>query len=96
MNEVNRPRKPLIVFYIVFLLLLFLFNSLIAPMIAEQEIKEVDYGTFMTMTEKKQIGKVQVETNKIMFTNKDGSLPDDETEATCALVPSLSTTMPSQ
>ena len=73
MNEVNRPRKPLIVFYIVFLLLLFLFNSLIAPMIAEQEIKEVDYGTFMTMTEKKQIGKVQVETNKIMFTNKDGS-----------------------
>ena len=42
-------------------------------MVAEQEIKEVDYGTFMTMTEKQQVGKVQIESNKILFTNKDGS-----------------------
>jgi cell division protease FtsH len=73
MNEVNRPRKPLLVFYIAVLLILFMWNSMIAPMVAEQEIKEVDYGTFMTMTEKQQVGKVQIESNKILFTNKDGS-----------------------
>ena len=73
MNEVNRPRKPLLIFYIAVLLILFLWNSMIFPMVAEQEIKEVDYGTFMTMTEKNQIGKVQIESNKILFTNKDGS-----------------------
>ena len=54
MNEVNRPRKPLLIFYIAVLLILFLWNSMIVPMVAEQEIKEVDYGTFMTMTEKNQ------------------------------------------
>ena len=73
MNEVNRPRKTLLIFYIAVLLILFLWNSMIVPMVAEQEIKEVDYGTFMTMTEKNQIGKVQIESNKILFTNKDGS-----------------------
>ncbi|MBR3376386.1 MAG: ATP-dependent zinc metalloprotease FtsH [Mogibacterium sp.] len=73
MNEVNRPRKPLFIFYIAVLLILFLWNSMIVPMVAEQEIKEVDYGTFMTMTEKNQIGKVQIGSNKILFTNKDGS-----------------------
>ena len=70
---VNRPRKPLLIFYIAVLLILFLWNSMIVPMVAEQEIKEVDYGTFMTMTEKNQIGKVQIGSNKILFTNKDGS-----------------------
>ena len=73
MNEVNRPRKPLLIFYIAVLLILFLWNSMIVPMVAEQEIKEVDYGTFMTMTEKNQIGKVQIGSNKILITNKDGS-----------------------
>ena len=73
MNEVNRPRKPLFIFYIAVLLILFLWNSMIVPMVAEQEIEEVDYGTFMTMTEKNQIGKVQIGSNKILFTNKDGS-----------------------
>ena len=73
MNEVKRPRKPLLIFYIAVLLILFLWNSMIVPMVAEQEIKEVDYGTFMTMTEKNQIGKVQIGSNKILFTNKDGS-----------------------
>ena len=63
----------LIRFYIAVLLILFLWNSMIFPMVAEQEIKEVDYGTFMTMTEKNQIGKVQIGSNKILFTNKDGS-----------------------
>ena len=46
---------------------------MIAPMLSEQQIKEVDYGTFMTMTEKGQIGSVQIEENKILFTNKDKS-----------------------
>jgi cell division protease FtsH len=73
MNEVKRPQRPLLIFYIALLILLFLYNSMLAPMLAEQEIKEVDYGTFMTMTEKNQIGKVQIESNKILFTNKDGS-----------------------
>ena len=62
MNEVKNPRKPLIVFYIIMLLVMFAFNSLIAPMLAEeQKIKEVDYGTFMTMTEEGNIGSVQIE-----------------------------------
>ncbi len=72
MNEVNRPRKPIFIFYAVLLVLLMVYNSLIAPTLTQQEIKEVDYGTFMTMTENKQIGSVQIESNKILFTSKDG------------------------
>ena len=73
MNEVKNPRKPLIVFYIIMLLVMFAFNSLLAPMLAEeQKIKEVDYGTFMTMTEEGNIGSVQIEENQILFTSKDG------------------------
>jgi len=73
MNEVKNPRKPLIVFYIIMLLVMFAFNSLIAPMLAEeQQIKEVDYGTFMTMTEEGNIGSVQIEENQILFSSKDG------------------------
>ena len=73
MNEVKNPRKPLIVFYIIMLLVMFAFNSLIAPMLAEEpKIKDVDYGTFMTMTEEGKIGSVQVEENQILFTSKDG------------------------
>ncbi|MBR3126611.1 MAG: ATP-dependent zinc metalloprotease FtsH [Mogibacterium sp.] len=73
MNEVKNPRKPLIVFYIIMLLVMFAFNSLIAPMLAEEpKIKDVDYGTFMTMTEEGSIGSVQIEENQILFTSKDG------------------------
>ena len=73
MNEVKNPRKPLIVFYIIMLLVMFAFNSLIAPMLAEeQKIREVDYGTFMTMTEEGNIGSVQIEENQILFSSKDG------------------------
>jgi len=73
MNEIKRPRRPILIFYITVLILLFVFNSLVAPMLAEQQVKEVDYGTFMTMTEQGQIGSVQIEENKILFTSKDGS-----------------------
>ncbi len=73
MNEVKNPRKPLIVFYVIMLLLMFAFNSLIAPMLSEEpRIKDVDYGTFMTMTEEGRIGSVQIEENQILFTSKDG------------------------
>lgn len=73
MNEIKRPRRPILIFYIVFLLLLFMFNAMLLPKMAEQQVKEVDYGTFMTMTENGQIGSVQIEDNKILFSNKDGS-----------------------
>ena len=73
MNEVKKPRRSILYFYLILMMILLVVNTMIAPMLAEQEIKEVDYGTFMTMTENKQIGSVQVETNKIIFTNKDGS-----------------------
>ena len=74
MNEVKNPRKPLIYFYIMMFIIMFAFNALVAPMLSEQQkIKEVDYGTFMTMTEKGEIGSVQIEENQILFTSKDGS-----------------------
>ena len=74
MNEVKNPRKPLIYFYIMILVIMFAFNALVAPMLSEQQqIKEVDYGTFMTMTEKGEIGSVQIDENQILFTSKDGS-----------------------
>ena len=73
MNEIKRPRRPILIFYIVFLLLLFVFNGMLLPKMAEQQVKEVDYGTFMTMTENGQIGSVQIEDNKILFSSKDGS-----------------------
>ena len=72
MKEVKSPKKPLIYYYCIVLLVLMVFNSFIVPLIARQQIKEVDYGTFMTMTEKGEIGKVEIESNQILFTYKDG------------------------
>ena len=69
MNEVKRPRRPLIVFYIIMLLLMMVYNAMIVPKLAEQQIETVDYGTFMTMTENGQIKSVQIEENKIVFTS---------------------------
>ena len=74
MNEVKQPRRPILIFYIVMLVLMLLFNMFVIPAMAKQQIKEVDYGTFMTMTENGEIGKVEVRSNMILFTNKDGSL----------------------
>lgn len=73
MKEVKQPKLPLAYFYLIVLLLLFLFNALIAPRIAQKAITEVDYGTFMSMTENQEIGKVQIQSNQIIFTNKDES-----------------------
>ena len=72
MKEVKSPKKPLIYYYCIVLLVLMVFNSFIVPLIARQQIKEVDYGTFMSMTEKGEIGKVEIESNQILFTDKDG------------------------
>ena len=72
MKEVKSPKKPLIYYYCIVLFVLMVFNSFIVPLIARQQIKEVDYGTFMSMTEKGEIGKVEIETNQILFTDKDG------------------------
>ena len=87
MNEVKTPKKPLLYYYSIVLLLLILFNFLAMPRLAERQVKEVDYGTFMTMAENKEIGQVEVQEseNRIVFTNKDntvvyktGMMPDPD------------------
>ena len=70
MNEVKKPKKPLMYYYTVVLLLVFLFNSLAMPKLLERQVKEVDYGTFMTMTENCEIGQVEIQDNQIVFTDK--------------------------
>ncbi|MGL0865469.1 ATP-dependent zinc metalloprotease FtsH [Faecalibacterium duncaniae] len=71
MKEVKTPRKPLAIYYALVLLMLLLFNLVLLPWMEERQIKEVDYGTFMTMTEEKNIGRVDIESNQIIFTDKD-------------------------
>ena len=71
MKEVKSPKKPLIYYYGVVLLVLLVFNLVITPLLLKQEVTEVDYGTFMSMTETKNIGQVQVEDQQIVFTDKD-------------------------
>ena len=70
MKEVKSPKKPLIYYYGIALLLIFLFNILVMPLVAQEKVKEVDYGTFMSMTEQKNIGKVEVQDSQIIFTDK--------------------------
>ena len=73
MNEVNKPKKPLIFYYCIVMIALMLINSLAVPLIAQHSIQEVDYGTFMEMTENKEIGQVQQQDNQILFTDKEGT-----------------------
>ena len=73
MQEVKRPKQPLIFYYVVMILVILLFNCIVAPYIAGKAISDVDYGTFMTMTENGEIGKVQLQRNQIIFTSKDES-----------------------
>ena len=70
MNEVKQPKKPLAYYYGIVLLLLLVFNWMVMPLITDAKIKEVDYGTFMSMTEQKNIGRVEIEDNQILFTDK--------------------------
>ena len=71
MDEIKSPRKPLIYYYLIVLLIIFLFNALIMPLFTRQNIMEVDYGTFMKMTYDREIGLVNVQNNQIIFTDKE-------------------------
>lgn len=73
MNEVKKPRKPLIYYYTIVLIAIILFNFLAMPLISGARVKEVDYGTFITMTQNKEVGKVEIQAqeNQIVFTDKE-------------------------
>ena len=73
MNEVKSPKKPLLYYYLIVLLVVMLFNLLAMPWLAEHQIKDVDYNTFVSMTEQGQIGQVEIQqqSNRILFTGKD-------------------------
>lgn len=70
MQEVKNPKKPFIFYYLIALIVLFCLNFVLYPALLERRVQEVDYGTFMTMMKEKEIGKVNVEDNKIIFTDK--------------------------
>ena len=74
MNEVKKPNKPLFFYYCIALLVIVLFNLLLMPRIAEKQVKEVDYGTFIKMTEQKELDEVDIASNKIVFSDKQGNL----------------------
>ena len=74
MNEVKTPKKPLIYYYSIVMLVLLLMNLFITPLLQQARIKDVDYGTFMTMTENKEIDQVEIEDNRILFSGKDGTI----------------------
>ena len=74
MNEVKRPRKPLMFYYAIVLLVLILFNALVMPFLANPGVTEVDYSEFMNMTENKLVSEVMIEDNQILFKSKDDKL----------------------
>lgn len=73
MKEVKSPKKPLIYYYVIVLLILSLFNMLVSPLLMKRQVQEVDYGVFMEMIENKNIGQVEVDNSKIVFTDKDNT-----------------------
>ena len=73
MNEVKKPKKPLIYYYGIVILIIMLFNLLLMPRLMEGQIKETDYGTFMNMTKEQNIGRVQIQDNQILFTDKENT-----------------------
>ena len=86
MNEVKSPKKPLLYYYFVVMLLVMLFNFIAMPWISEHQIKDVDYNTFVTMTEQGEVGRVEIQeqSNRILFTSSDektvyktAMVPDD-------------------
>ena len=72
MKEVKEKKKPILFYYIVALAVIFIFNAIARPYYDSQSVKQVDYGTFMNMTEDEQIADVQIEENQILFKDKDG------------------------
>lgn len=73
MKEVKSPRKPLLYYYGIAMLIIFLFNMLVSPLLMKGQIIEVDYGTFMKMTAEKNIGRVQMDSSEIVFTDKENT-----------------------
>jgi len=71
MNEVKQPKKPLMYYYVIAVSIVVLFNLLAMPWIADAQVKEIDYSTFMSMTEEKNIGEVDIQENQIVFTDKE-------------------------
>lgn len=71
MKEVKSPKKPLIFYYGIALLVIVLFNVIVSPLLVKARVTEVDYGTFMSMIEQKKIGNVEVDDDQIIFTDKD-------------------------
>ena len=87
MNEVKFPKKPLLYYYLVAMMIVVLFNFIAMPWISEHQIRDVDYNTFVTMTEQGEVGKVEIQQqdNRILFTSADGKtvyktamVPDDD------------------
>jgi cell division protease FtsH len=73
MNEIKNPKRPVYYFYAIVLFCIILVNFLIIPRVVQRQIKEIDYGSFITMTENGEIGDVQIQSNQILFTDKDGT-----------------------
>ena len=73
MKEVKSPKRPLIYYYGIVLLVILLFNLFVTPLLNERQVIEVDYGAFMDMIDQKEVGTVQVEDTEILFTNKEES-----------------------
>ena len=82
MKEIKSPKKPLIFYYGIVLLLIVLFNLIISPILMERQVMQVDYGTFMKMIEEKNIGEVEVGNSEIVFTD---NTPDCVTFATVVM-----------
>ena len=87
MNEVKSPKKPLVYYYVLVMVFLLVFNFLGMPWITEHQIKDVDYNTFVTMTENGEVGEVEIQqqNNRILFTDakktavyKTAMVPDDQ------------------
>ena len=74
MEEIKKPKKPLIYYYCIVLALLLLFNFIFIPYVVRKQIKQVDYGTFMSMIEEEKVGRVEIQNNQILFTDKDNSV----------------------
>ena len=72
MQEVKSPKRPMIFYYIIALVAILCINFLLLPALQQRQVKEVDYGTFMTMIDEKEIGSVNIESNQIVFTDKSG------------------------
>ena len=74
MNEVKKPRKPLIFYYALVLVALFLINGVLLPMLASRQVTQVDYGEFMRMTQDRQIAEVMIEDNQIVYSDQEGRI----------------------